>query len=199
MKHDFSDVTSENEAERLGRLYPIKLEEHNPNWKACYEKEKAFLQKIFGDKVLRISHIGSSAVTGLMAKPTVDILLEIKENTDLTAITEVMLNNGNIVNTPEKDIIMYLKGYTPQGFVGQAFHIHVRHNNDWGELYFRDYLIAHQEVARQYEELKLGLKEKYEFNRDRYTAAKGKFIESMTALARAEFGDKYKPVQNNSL
>ena len=195
MKHDFSDVTSENEAERLGRLYPIMLEEHNPNSKACcYEEEKTFLQKVFGDKILRISHIGSTAVTGLIAKPTVDILLEIKENTDLTAITEVMLNDGYIVNTPEKDIIVYLKGYTPQGFVGQAFHIHVRHSGDWDELYFRDYLIAHPEAARQYEALKLGLKDEYEFDRDGYTAAKGEFIERITTLARTEFTDKYKPV-----
>lgn len=194
MRHGFSDVTSDNEAEILGKLYPIKIEEHNPKWKECYEEEKAFLQKVFGDKILRMSHIGSSAVVGLMAKPTVDILLEIKENTDLTAITEVMLDNGYIVNTPEKDIILYLKSYTPQGFVGQAFHIHLRHSGDWDELYFRDYLIAHPEAARQYEALKLGFKNEYEFNRDGYTAAKGEFIERITALARTEFKDKYKPV-----
>ena len=45
MLHDFSDVTSENEAEWLGKLFPIKLEEHNPNWKACYEDEKLFFRR----------------------------------------------------------------------------------------------------------------------------------------------------------
>ena len=194
MRHDFSDVTSENEAERLGKLFPIKLEEHNPNWKVCYEDEKAFLQTVFGDEILRIDHIGSTSVPGLMSKPTVDILLEIKENTDLTAITEVMLNNGYIVNTPLKDVSVYLKGYTLKGFAGQAFHIHVRHSCDYDELYFRDYLIVHPEAARQYEALKLGLKDEYEFDRDGYTAAKGEFIERITTLARTEFTDKYKPV-----
>ncbi len=33
MRHDFSDVTSRSEAERLGRLYPIILREYNPNTK----------------------------------------------------------------------------------------------------------------------------------------------------------------------
>ena len=194
MKRDFSDVTSENEAERLGRLYPIMLEEHNPNWKVCYEEEKIFLREVFGDKILRISHIGSTAVTGLMAKPTVDILLEIKENIDLSAITEVMIDNDYIVNTPPKDIVVYLKGYGPQGFIGQAFHIHVRHFGDYGELYFRDYLNAHCDVAKEYEELKQKLKNEFEFDRDGYTAAKGKFIENITALAKVEFKDRYKPI-----
>lgn len=31
----------------------------------------------------RISHIGSTAVKGLLAKPTIDILLEIEEHCDL--------------------------------------------------------------------------------------------------------------------
>lgn len=32
MRHDFSDVTSENEAERLGRLYPVILADYNPEY-----------------------------------------------------------------------------------------------------------------------------------------------------------------------
>jgi GrpB-like predicted nucleotidyltransferase (UPF0157 family) len=194
MRHDFSDVTSENEAERLGKLYPIKLEEHNPNWKAYYEEEKAFLQEVFSDTVLRISHIGSTAVPGLIAKPTIDILLEIKEDIDIAKITGIMVDKGYVVNTPPIDIITYLKGYGPNGFVGQAFHIHVRRSGDWDALYFRDYLIAHPVSAKQYEALKLRLKNEYGFDRDGYSAAKGEFIERITALARTEFKDKYKPI-----
>ncbi len=194
MKHDFSDVTSENEAERLGRLYPIILEKHNVKWKEYFVEEKAFLQEVFGDTVLRINHIGSTAVPGLIAKPTIDILLEIREDIDIADITGIMVAKGYIVNTPPIDIITYVKGYGPNGFVGQAFHIHVRRNGDWNELYFRDYLIAHPEVAKQYGTLKLGLKDVYEFDRDGYTAAKGEFVERITVLARTEFKDKYKPV-----
>ncbi|MPM84596.1 hypothetical protein SDC9_131669 [bioreactor metagenome] len=160
----------------------------------CYEEEKALLQEVFGDTVLRISHIGSTVVPGLVAKPTIDILLEIKEDIDIAKITGIMVDKGYIVNTPPIDIITYVKGYGPNGFVGQAFHIHVRHSGDWDALYFRDYLIAHPVAAKQYELLKLDLKDKYEFDRDGYTAAKGEFVERITALARTEFKDKYKPI-----
>jgi GrpB-like predicted nucleotidyltransferase (UPF0157 family)/SAM-dependent methyltransferase len=148
---------------------------------------------IFGDSVLRISHIGSTAVPNLIAKPTIDILLEVKEDTDLTSITEILTNMGYVVNTPKSDIIVYLKGYTSQGFVGQAFHIHVRHLDDWDNFYFRDYLIEHPETAKEYGELKQKLLTKFENDRDGYTAAKSEFIGRITALAREELKGKYAP------
>lgn len=142
---------------------------------------------------MRISHIGSSSVPGLLAKPTVDILLEVSGDTDLAAVTERMKDEGYAINTPEGDLIMYLKGYTPEGFRGQAFHIHVRHSGDWGELYFRDYLIAHPETAAEYAALKTALKEQFPQNRDGYTAAKGKFVQGHTEQARREFPGRYTP------
>jgi len=193
MRWDFSDVTDSEEAARLGRLYPIVLREHTDAWAEWFLKEKVFLVSVFGDNVIRINHIGSTAVPGLLAKPTVDILLEISDDVDLVPITETMTSAGYIVNTPEKDLIMYIKGYGSHGFDGQTAHIHVRRGGDWGEVYFRDYLIVHAEAAEEYAALKRELKEKFEHDRDEYTAAKGKFVEAYTALAREEFADRYKP------
>ncbi len=189
MRQDFSKVT----AARLSELFPVLLEEHNPLWTDYYLGEKALLESVFGSKLIRISHIGSSSVPGLLAKPTVDILLEISRNTDLNAVTDRMQDDGYVVNTPEADLIMYLKGYTPEGFRGQAFHIHVRHSGDWGELYFRDYLMAHPEKAVEYAALKTALKEQFPFDRDGYTAAKGQFVLDCTEQARMEFPGRYTP------
>lgn len=193
MRHDFSDVISENEAERLGRLYPIILTEYNPIYPEIYLKEREFLLGVFGDAVLRISHIGSTAVPSLISKPTIDILLEIKKDTNLTAITERLTNIGYIVNTPPMDIITYIKGYGETGFEGQVYHIHVREFADHDAFYFRDYLIAHSDTANEYGELKQILLTQFEHDRDGYTAAKGEFIGRITALARDEFKGKYKP------
>lgn len=93
----------------------------------------------------------------------------------------------------QKTILSHIKGYTPRGFEGQAVHIHVRHYGDWGELYFRDYLILYPKVAREYEILKMGLKDKYMNNRDEYTEAKGRFISKYTEKARMEFPNRYTP------
>ncbi len=189
MKQDFSNVTSE----QLSQLFPVLLKEHDPRWKEYFLQEKAFLQEVFRDRIIRINHIGSSSVPGLLAKPTIDILLEIAQDTDLTAITAHLENEGYVINTPKSDLIMYLKGYTPRGFEGQAVHIHVRLSGDWGELYFRDYLTLHSDAAEAYAKLKLELKAQYPNDRDGYTEAKGAFVQKYTELARAEFPGRYTP------
>ena len=76
--------------------------------------------------------------------------------------------------------MMFVKGYTKAGLKGQAFHIHVRHKGDWDEIYFRDYLIAHPEVARAYEELKINLVALFRNDREGYTGAKTDFVNRVT-------------------
>lgn len=191
MRQDFSNVSKD----KLAKLFPIILEEHNPLWKERYFFEKDFLKSTLGEEnIVRINHIGSSAVCGLISKPTIDILLEITKNVNLQVLTEKMKEEGYIINEPPKDIIMYLKGYTPHGFEGQAVHIHVRYSGDWDELYFRDYLISHPDIAYQYGALKLRLRDKYLNDRDGYTEAKGNFIKKCTKYAKIEFPNKYTPV-----
>ncbi|MGN0326427.1 MAG: GrpB family protein [Lachnospiraceae bacterium] len=48
-----------------------------------------------------------------------------------------------------------------------------------------------QEVAKEYEDLKLGLWKQYEHNRDAYTEAKTEFIRKWTLEARKIFDDRY--------
>jgi len=58
----------------------------------------------------------------------------------------------------------------------KVYHLHVRYYGDWYELYFRDYLMKHKEVANEYGKLKLRLREKYEHDRGGYTTAKSDLI-----------------------
>lgn len=181
--------------EELWRLFPIILSRHNPALKDRYLTEKAVIETEIGAaNIIRISHIGSTAVPNLLAKPTIDILLEIKETTDLAQLIAALQGIGYIYspqpNNPAPHM-MFLKGYTPEGFRGQAYHLHVRYGGDWDELYFRDYLITHPDVAAKYAQLKLELKKKYQFNRDGYTAAKTDFIKQITELTREEMQNKY--------
>lgn len=80
--------------------------------------------------------------------------------------------------------MMFVKGYTEEGFKGQVFHIHVRYKGDWDEIYFRDYLKSHPETAKKYGELKLKLVEKFRNDREKYTESKTNFIKKINKLAR---------------
>lgn len=187
---------SEMSLEELWQLFPIILKEHNPEYSSWYLEEKESLVHIVGkNNIARINHIGSTSVKGLIAKPTVDILLEVNNDCEVEALKEKLSNNGWILmscsNDPELRMV-FNKGYTKYGFAEKVFHLHLRYFNDWNELYFRDYLRLNKEVADEYGKLKLSLKDKYEHNRDGYTEAKTEFIMKYTKVAREKFGEKYK-------
>ncbi|MBB6217988.1 GrpB-like predicted nucleotidyltransferase (UPF0157 family) [Anaerosolibacter carboniphilus] len=92
--------------------------------------------------------------------------------------------------------MVFNKGYTKEGFAEKVYHLHVRYYDNWDELYFRDYLKEHEEVAKEYGKLKLELIGKYEHNRDGYTDAKSDFILKYTEMAKQEYADKYNPKNN---
>ncbi|MDR3293847.1 MAG: GrpB family protein [Clostridiales bacterium] len=228
MKKSLSEMT----LAELWELFPIVLEPYNPMWEVWFFDEAAELRRVLGDGVARISHIGSTAVKGLLAKPTVDILAELHAESGVAFVKERLLSNGwllmserlssvgenkvsggnvetellmseipssigtnkvsggnaetelllsNVSETPSPNFrLSFNKGYTPDGYAERVFHLHVVPLGECGEIYFRDFLRANAEVAREYERLKLSLKQKYEHDRDAYTAAKAEFIAKYT-------------------
>lgn len=180
----------ESDRERLSRIYPIILCEYNPAWAEWFAEEKANLERLIGvENIVRVSHFGSTSVPGLTAKPTVDILLEIEESTNkeklMSALSKpdyICLNPPDMPTPPPH--LMFLKGYLPDGFAKRVYHIHVRYLGDPDELYFRDFLITHPEVAADYASLKRRLFQDYEHDRDGYTAAKTEFIRNVTEKAK---------------
>ena len=85
MKKPLSEMT----LEELWQLFPIILTEHQDCWKEWYAEESALLQKILPPYcIIRISHIGSTAIGGIWAKPTVDILIETTPDCDWNLISK---------------------------------------------------------------------------------------------------------------
>ncbi|WHH61160.1 GrpB family protein [Petroclostridium sp. X23] len=190
MEKPLNEMTNEE----LWRLFPIILSEHMPIWKENYLAEKTVIEQAVGQhNIVRINHYGSTSVPDLIAKPTIDILLEITENMDIEKLKWSMRSIGYIYseqpNNPAPHM-MFMKGYTPRGFEGQVFHVHVRYSGDWDELYFRDYLLTHPEVSDKYGRLKIELQKKYEHDRDGYTDAKTDFINRIAKLARLELKNR---------
>lgn len=176
--------------EELGQLFPIILANPNPEWSKFFEIEKNNIERTVGsENIIRIEHIGSTAVANLISKPTIDILVEIPEDTDNQQIIDRIKSMGYyFISRPENPAphMMFARGYTKDGFKGQAFHIHVRYAGDWDELYFRDYLRQHPEIASEYAELKKDLAKEYSNDREGYTDAKTDFIKRIIKIAKKE-------------
>ena len=188
--------------EELWQLFPIILEEHSSDYELWYDEESRELLHVLHDyEVCRINHIGSTSVNGLIAKPIVDILLELPCDYTVDSVTTQLQKAGWMLMDSNDDAktIDLNKGYTSTGFAEKVYHLHIKPSGDWGELYFRDYLRKHSDTAKEYEALKLRLKNQYEHNRDEYTNEKSEFVIKHTQKARKEFGERYRPKFNRKI
>ena len=187
-----SKELSEMSIEELWELFPIFLVEHREQWNDDYKEVESELQQLLSDcSSLRISHIGSTAISDIWAKNIIDVLVEIPMNGNIDNAADILNRNGFTVMSADTRRISLNKGYTKEGFADKVYHIHLRYIGDNDELYFRDYLNSHPDAAKEYEALKLSLWKKYEHNRDAYTEAKTDFIRRQTQEARKMYGDRY--------
>ena len=181
-----SKPLSEMTLDELWQLFPIELVPHSEAWAGYYTDEESRLRSLLGDSIEQIDHIGSTAVPGLLAKPIVDILLQVSDSCDIANLKEKLLFDGWLLMAEDiaSDNLDLNKGYTPAGFAEKVYHLHVRRSGDHDELRFCNYLKMHPEAAADYAALKQQLLTKYKYNRDAYTEAKTDFIKACVAKAQ---------------
>jgi GrpB-like predicted nucleotidyltransferase (UPF0157 family)/uncharacterized protein (DUF952 family) len=73
---------------------PVTLVEPDPRWPELYEREAARIRGALGDRVLRIEHVGSTSVPGLIAKPIVDIALVVPDPADEPGYADALTAAG---------------------------------------------------------------------------------------------------------
>lgn len=180
--------------EALGKLFPIVIVDYDSAWKKIYYQEKQIVQGATGvNNIIRIEHIGSTAIPRLCAKPTIDMLVEIKDEADTGLIIENLKHTGyHFIPKPENPPphMMFAKGYSENGFAGQTFHIHLRYRGIQDEVLFRDYLIRNREAANEYAELKRRLSIVFINDREAYTSNKTDFIKKILMKCRTEKKNK---------
>lgn len=176
---------SEMTLEELWELFPIYLTEHKTEWHTWYEEERIRLQSCLPmSDIVRISHIGSTAINKIWAKPIIDILIEIKPGCGFKHISNAIQHAGYTLMSSDEKRISFNKGYTSSGFEEKVFHLHVRCENDNDEIYFRDYLNANPDIAYEYQKLKLKLWPEFVHDRNGYTDRKSDFVKFYTEKAK---------------
>lgn len=176
---------------------------YDPRWPQMFEQEKLHLLSCLpADLVKRIEHFGSTAVPGLPAKPIVDILVEV------TSLDETRKRIAPILEAKGYDYFWRPSegDDTPPFYAwfikrdrqgNRTHHLHMVESwfEHWDRLLFRDYLIEHPDIAREYGSLKTKLSGMHHNDRIAYTQAKGEFISRVTAEARQYYEKaRQKPV-----
>ena len=186
--------------ERIHRVVceEVAIAPYDPAWPELFRREKEHLLSCLPNElIVRIEHFGSTAVPGLSAKPIVDMLVEV---TDLEAtkvrIAPVLEQQGYEYfwrPTHEDDgppfYAWFIKRDPKSG--ERTHHIHMVKDDfveHWDRLLFRDYLIEHEEVAREYETLKTKLATASPFDRIAYTLGKTAFVVNVTNQAKSYYG-----------
>ncbi len=190
---DLSSRANDDEwsREALGRRFPIYLAEYDPCWPQLYEAEADSLREQFGKLIVRTEHIGSTAVPGLAAKPTIDILVEITSFEDAERHIRPTLESQAIgygwMENPPPGHMAFWKGYIVETPIKYHYHMAPSGHPLMDCVCFRDYLRKYPETAEEYERLKYRLAEIHRHDRDGYTDAKADFIVEITERANKEF------------
>ncbi|HUH18617.1 GrpB family protein [Albibacterium sp.] len=186
MEKRITDLTKDE----IAKLFPVKLSSHTSQWKGIYEKERDLILSVLNDVILRIEHFGSTSVPNIIAKDTIDILIEISDennfNSEIVEKFKTINYDYILQNEGSSQHMVFVKGYSPTGEKGQTFHVHMGPKNHqiWDRILFRDYLRERIEIAQQYEILKIKLSETHKYDRVGYRIAKTKFVQKVTEEAK---------------
>lgn len=170
----------------------------DPSWPAQAERVLERVRCVAGDRALRVDHIGSTAVPGLLAKDVIDVQVVVPDLSvagsvadDLTEAGLVRRRDGrwydNAVDGTTHD-----KAFAQNADPGRAVNCHIRPDGSpaWREvLLLRDYLRALPATAAEYGRLKQDLASRPHDTIDAYADSKSPWIRATLAKAAAWAGE----------
>ncbi|MGD0249969.1 MAG: GrpB family protein [Thermoplasmata archaeon] len=80
---------------------PVLLVEYDPMWPRLFAREAARIRAALGARAIRVEHIGSTAVPGLVAKPIIDILLVVTASADEASYVPALEAAGYVLRIRE--------------------------------------------------------------------------------------------------
>jgi GrpB-like predicted nucleotidyltransferase (UPF0157 family) len=165
----------------------IVIVEYDPRWSTLFEEEAARVWEALGnDLVVKIEHIGSTAVPGLAAKPVIDLMVGVHSLENAQRAVPLLEALGYVYwrEDPRPGRMFFVKGMPPYG-LQRTHHIHIVevYGEFWERLLFRDYLRANLDEAQRYEALKRDLAERFRADRQAYTNGKSEYIQAVMEKA----------------
>jgi GrpB-like predicted nucleotidyltransferase (UPF0157 family) len=169
--------------ERIRRSEPITVVDYDPHWPALFESLRSEVAGALGDLALAIEHVGSTAVSGLAAKPIIDIDVLLRSASDLSVCIERLAVIGykhrGDLGVPEREAFA-----APPGRPAHHLYVCPPESREFRRhVAVRDYLRTHPSDASAYGELKRSLAVRYRDERSAYNDGKREFIEALLRIA----------------
>jgi GrpB-like predicted nucleotidyltransferase (UPF0157 family) len=166
----------------------IEITAYDPTWASLYAAERPRLAAALAPIWVEAHHVGSTSVAGLAAKPVIDILIEISDDSRLGQFDSKLVELGytvrgeclNAGGTPGR--FYYSKN--TGGHRSHQLHIcQSGHGEISTMLAFPRYLRQHPQIRDAYQALKKEAAAQNRHNIVGYIAAKNDFIRTTTAKA----------------
>jgi GrpB-like predicted nucleotidyltransferase (UPF0157 family) len=152
------------------------VEKYNPEWPKWFEEIKDFLGEKIAKACLRIEHVGSTSIPGMIAKPIIDLILVIKPERweEVKSLLEEQgyYHKGN-KGIPEREAFDLVDTTVKKSLPAHHLYVCPKHSLELKrETAFRDYLRKNKADTERLSALKWELAEK--FNNDKYPYMDGK-------------------------
>ena len=167
----------------------IILTDYDPRWPQLFEQEANHLRALLTDDlILRVEHVGSTAIPDMAAKPVIDMLVEIPsfDQAQQMAIPKLQAQGYEYIWRSDRPPghMMFIKKSSSNGDRTHHLHMAPAGHKLWERLYFRDYLRAQPEEAHHYQQLKRNLANRFPTDREAYTHGKSEYVQRITAKAQ---------------
>ena len=168
---------------------PVHLEKYNPSWTKYFDRERERLMTALELDSKVIEHIGSTAIKNIRAKPIIDIAVGVEIYPPPQHLIDRLIDLGyealGEADVPKR---LYFRYRQIRSFNVHIVELNGRH---WkSNLAFRDYLIAHPEEAKRYEEIKVKAIQSGSTSLLKYSIAKSAIVGELTLLAQSQQTDK---------
>ena len=163
----------------------VEVKPYDEQWGSMFEEETRKLYGIFGGEMIDIHHIGSTSVSGLHAKPIIDMMPVVKDIHRMNDYNTAMIAIGY---EPKGENGIAGRRYFQKGGDYRTHHVHMYalgHSEIKRHLAFRDYLRAHPEVAQEYGSLKEKLSQRFPYDIESYIKGKELLVSEINQKAIA--------------
>lgn len=152
----------------------VQLVSYDPEWPEMFAREERRIRAALGDRALRVEHIGSTSVPGLVAKPCIDILLVVANPDDEASYV------------PDLEAAGYILRIFKGSEINLNLHIWEAGSAEIDRhLMFRDWLRIDRDDRELYAETKRRIaRQRWETIQD-YAFAKSDVIREIDARAKA--------------
>lgn len=157
-----------------------KITTYNPEWPQRYEADKMLLVSAFGDELIAMHHVGSTAVPQLAAKPEIDVLIEVSEHCNAAARDEVLLSLGYVRGSDLSEGHHFYRRNIGEVRTHKVHICRCGHPSIIQMLTFRELLRNDASLRQRYQDLKIELEATNSGGMAEYLEKKGPFI--ITAL-----------------